>query len=310
MTLSLFDGHCDTPWKMARYGYGLKSNNLHIDLDRAGKFSNYAQFFAIWDTPEACAGGDRFTPILNNLLSQLDKNSEKIILCKSAMQAQSAFEAGKAAAFIGLEGAHIIYCRPDLLEIAYSRGVRSLNITWNNANTLSGSHCRERERGLSDLGRQFVRLCNRLGIIVDVSHLSVPGFWDVTETTSSPIIASHSNSRGIFEHTRNLSDDQFRAIVELGGVAGINLYPDFIGTKPDMDSLIKHILHFLDLGGDKNISIGTDFDGIDMPVKGIGGIDELDRLYDKMLSCGIYEKTAKDIFFNNLMRVVSQVCTM
>ena len=310
MRLPLFDGHCDTPWEMARTGCGLKSNSLHMDLERSWKFSPYAQMFAIWAPPEACEDGDRFTPILNNLLAELDKNSEKIILCKSAMQARSAFRSGKTAAFIALEGAHIIYCRPDLLEIAYSRGVRSLNITWNNANTLSGSHCQEPERGLSHLGRQFVRLCNRLGILVDVSHLSEPGFWDVAETTSSPIIASHSNSRGVFDHTRNLSDDQFRAIIQQCGVAGINLCPDFIGAKPDLDSLIEHILHFLDLGGEKNISIGTDFDGIDMPVKGIGGIDDLDWLYDKLISCGSDENTAEDIFFNNLMRVVDQVCTI
>ena len=127
-----------------------------------------------------------------------------------------------------------------------------------------------------------MRLCNRLGVLVDVSHLSELGFWDVAETTSSPIIASHSNSKGVFGHTRNLSDDQFRAIVELGGVAGINLCPDFIGEKPDIDSLIKHAA-FSRPGRRENISIGADLDGIDMPVKGISGIEDLDRLYEGFL---------------------------
>lgn len=310
MYLPLFDGHCDTAWKMLETGCGLKTNGLHIDLDRSEKYAPYAQFFAIWDSPEACRTDDRFTPMANNLIAELDRNAERIILCKSAKQAESAFNAGKAAAFISLEGAHIIFCRADLLELAYDRGVRALNLTWNNSNILSGSHCQEPERGLSDAGAQFVRLCNRLGIIIDVSHLSEPGFWDVMDTASGPVMASHSNSREICGHTRNLSDDQFKAIIETGGVAGLNMCSDFIGDDPDLDSLMRHILHFLELGGEKNISIGADLDGIDKMPRGINGVEDLDKIYEKMISCGIPEKTAEDIFFNNLMRVVNEVCAM
>jgi membrane dipeptidase len=310
MEIPLFDGHCDTVFRLLNEEKSLRKNDLHLDLSRIARCAPYAQFFAIWDTPEACACKDVFSLSYNKLIHELSVNGDLIVLCTTAKQARKAFDSGRSAAFISIEGAHLIGCDPVLLDKAYALGVRAMNLTWNNANSLSGSHCADLDRGLSSLGRDFVRRCNQLGIILDVSHLSQPGFWDVVAMTSSPVIASHSNAGAVCGHTRNISDEQFRAIQELDGVVGMNLYTGLIGGTTDLAQLMKHILHFLERGGARNLSIGTDFDGCDSLCQGISGVQDIRRIYDALLNAGIAEKIAEDIFFNNLMRVVGKVCVM
>lgn len=241
---------------------------------------------------------------------ELSKNKHTIRLCKTAADAKSAFSGGQAAAFFSIEGAHVIDCDQTLLNKAQAFGIRSFGLTWNNANVLCGSHCEDAQRGLSEQGREFVRKLNELCVIIDVSHLSDKGFWDVCALSISPIIASHSNSRYIHAHSRNLTDDQFCAIIEKNGVAGINLYADMIGGSADITQLLRHILHFLDLNGEKHISLGTDFDGCSNLCRGINGMQDLPRLYDAMLAEKIPEPVVQDVFINNLMRVVEDICVM
>ena len=136
-----------------------------------------------------------------------------------------------------------------------------MNLTWNNPNALSGTNCEEPERGLSEQGRAFVREMQRLGMLVDVSHLSDPGFWDVIEIARWPIMASHSNSRAVWDHTRNLTDDMFTAIIKNHGVVGLNLCREFVGGAEDIDALAGHLEHFLSLGGEKTVALGGDLDG-------------------------------------------------
>ena len=313
MNIPLFDAHCDTAFKMALKGYGLLENTGHTDLKRGLKYAPYAQFFALFAMDEVdmpvrfphisgIKARDLFELELDILLSEIEKNSDCLMLCKTARDAQNAAESGRAAAFLSIEGAELIGCDISRLERMHSLGVRALTLSWNKPNALV---C---DAGLTELGREFVKHCNKLGIIIDVSHLPEEAFWDVLDLTASPVIASHSNSRALCLHRRNLTNEQFRAICRRGGVAGINLYPGFLGENPTTQTVIEHIEQFLFLGGARNIAIGADFDGCDSLPEGINGIEDLKRIYTELLRRNYPTELINGIFYDNMMRVVGEVC--
>ena len=148
-------------------------------------------------------------------------------------------------------------------------------------------------------------------MLVDVSHLSDPGFWDVAELAEQagkPFIAGHSNSRAVCGHVRNLTDEQFLAIIKSYGVAGLNMYGDFVGEQPTLEGLIAHIEHWMALGGQNSIAIGGDWGGWDL-FPGMRDITGLETLYDRLLQMNYAEETVHAIFYDNMMRVVREVCT-
>lgn len=164
---------------------------------------------------------------------------------------------GKAAAFLAVEGAELLGCDPGRLEQAAADGVVAINLTWNHANALSGSHCDEPSRGLSVIGREFVSKMEELHILVDVSHLSEAGFWDVAEMARRPFLASHSNTKFVWDHTRNLTDEQIAAIIKNQGVIGLNFYTEFVGGSRDLDMVRAHLDHILELGGVASVALGA-----------------------------------------------------
>lgn len=311
--IKLFDGHCDTILKIYRQGGSLRRGGGHLDLERAGKFSPYAQFFAMFSSVEDAQG--RNLRVIcreqyNVFRSEIAKNQDMVAHCRTGAEAEAAFSAGKAAAFLSVEGAELLGCSLDGLEEAHRMGVRAVNLTWNHANVLSGSNAEEQDRGLSEQGRDFVRRMGELGMLVDVSHLSDRGFWDVAEMTERPFFASHSNSRAVFFHPRSLTDDQFTAIIKRNGVAGLNLYANFVGERPDVDSLVAHLEHFWSLGGEKHVALGGDLDGCSALPAGFADIRDMDKLYNRLLQRNYGASLLDDLFFHNLMRVVNEVCTM
>lgn len=302
-----FDGHCDTIYRCFETGEPMCCNGGHIALDRLDGFSAYAQIFTMfWSAAEAPQAG--MFSVLNRqhdlFLREMEANSGKISHCRTAAEIRTAWDTGKAAAVLSMEGGDLIECDPERLELVWSWGVKLLNPTWNCANALSGTHREDPERGLSDLGRVFAREAQRLGIYLDVSHLSRPGFWDLMDLTEKPIVASHSNSSVVYPHSRGLDDDQFRAIAETGGVVGINLYADFIGQTPKMEDLMRHIEHFLDLGGEKTVALGGDLDGCDETVAEIHGVQDVPKLWQALESRGYPQQLLEDIFFRNWMRLM------
>lgn len=323
MKIKLFDGHCDTILRCydtgdtAYYNGGdLRRNSGHIQLAEAHKaFENYAQFFAIFADTQSMMPGKSYAQMFREeyelFHAQVEKNSDIIVHCRDAEQAEAAFRWNRIAAFLSVEGAETLDCSLERLEEAYALGVRAVNITWNHANALSGTNVEEIERGLSEQGRAFVRKMFELGMLVDVSHLSDPGFWDVVELSKEagkPFFASHSNARALCPHPRNLTDEQFKAVVEVDGVAGLNLCTEFLGEDPTVDTAVDHIEHFCALGGEKNLSMGGDWDGC-TPPREIRGIPDVEKIYERLLQRNFPEALVQDIFYNNLMRVVKQVCT-
>jgi len=321
MRLPLFDAHCDTLSAMHASGKALWQNDLHVDLQRGQRYAPWAQFFAIFgmlgaeessaglDFPIWASGEACFRAQYDLFLEGLQVNQDRLLFCRTAADAKAATLAGKTAAFLSVEGAELLGCSLDRLTEAHELGVRMVTLTWNRANAFSGTNLEETDRGLTELGRKFVRRCESLGVVVDVSHISEPGFWDVAEEMKEPFVASHSNSAIRCPHSRNLTDDQFLAIVKAGGVAGLNLYSEFVGADPDVDSAVAHIEHFLSLGGEKAIAIGADLDGCESLPRGIAGVQDLEKLAEGLLRRNYAEALVHDIFYNNLFRVVEVVCS-
>lgn len=312
--ICLFDGHADTISHIYEHGGGLWERVGHLDLHRTTTtYGCYAQFFAIFGTERTRPGltlWQLFQEQYNVFRRELEENRGKITFCTTAAGAAEANRAGRAAAFLSVEGAELLDCDIEKLEQARSMGVRAVNLTWNHANLLSGSNAEERDRGLSEQGRAFVRRMHELGVLVDVSHLSDPGFWDVAEMSDCPFFASHSNARAVFSHRRNLTDAQFTAIIEHRGVAGLNLYADFLGEHPDLDTVVAHLEHFLALGGEQNVSLGADWDGCDVLPGGVTDIRDMEKLYERLLQRNYHEALVRGVFYENLMRVVNEVCSM
>ena len=311
--MDLFDGHCDTILRCYLEGGGLRRQAGHLDLERRRGKGRWAQFFATFGSPEDMPGRSLWEVFLEEYAlfrSEMDANADLVAFCRTGEEARAAFAAGKTAAFLSAEGAELLDCDPDKLRLAHRMGVRIVNITWNHPNALSGTNAEEPDRGLSEQGRAFVKTMGELGMLVDVSHLSDPGFWDVMEVTDRPVVATHSNARAIFPHPRNLTDAQFTAIINTNGVAGLNMYAGFLGDDPDFDTVVSHLEHFLALGGENNVSMGGDWDGITRMPRGMSGIQDMEKLYEHLLRRNYSESLLEKVFYSNLMRVVNEVCSM
>lgn len=308
--ISVFDAHCDTISRCWREYEGLCHNSGALSLERTACFGCYCQFFALWTADGYTGyptGGDSveraYYALLRCFKDQMAQNRAKIVQCRTAADAERAHCQGKAAAFLTVEGAELLGCDPARLNQAASDGVTAINLTWNHANALSGSHCDQLGRGLSPIGREFVTKMEDLHILVDVSHLSEAGFWDVVEMARRPFIASHSNTKSVWDHTRNLTNEQITAIIKNQGVIGLNFYTEFVGGSQDLDMVRAHLDHILALGGEANVALGGDWDGCDT-IEDLPAIDSLPRLYEYLLRHGYGETVVQDLFYNNLMRVV------
>jgi len=322
MRLPLFDAHCDTLSAMLSGDQPLWRNKLHVDLQRGGRYAPRAQFFAIFGQmspyggPGECGfmtfpdGAHCFAAQYQLFQGALAANRDHMRFCRTASEAKTAELEGKTAAFLSVEGAELLDCSLDRLREAHELGVRMVGLTWNTENALSGTNMEAADRGLSELGRRFLRRSEELGVIVDVSHISERGFWDVAAESTMPFVASHSNAANIWPHSRNLTDEQFLAIVKARGVAGINLYGEFLGERATIDTVISHIEHFLSLGGAAHVALGADLDGCDVLPEGISGIEDMEKLANRLLQKNYAEGLVYDIFYQNLMRVVGEVCVI
>ncbi len=316
MKLSVFDLHCDTALAlmgedMSQKG-SLRSNRLHISLERAAAFSEYCQCFACFTTPgmgEPCGISDEevFRREIASVEREVKANEDRIALARSASDIAENSRNGKFSAILTIEGPAGFGFDPGRLEELYARGFRISTLGWNEKNVLSGSNVTG--GGLTDLGREYVREAQRLGMLVDVSHLSDEGFWDIMDMTTAPVIATHSDSRTVCDVSRNLTDEMFRAICRTDGVAGINMYTNFIGKDGTVDSVCDHIFHFLDLDPSAaHIALGGDLDGCDSIPAGMTGIDGYAQIAQRLSQRGLDEKTIHMIFWDNALGVMKRCC--
>lgn len=317
MNFPVFDLHCDTALallgKSMNEAGTLRKNELHIDLERASKLGGYAQCFACFTTP-AMQEWHGVSPIvvfereLATIQREVDKNKDLISIAYSAEEIEENQAAGKMSAILTLEGTAGIGYDPELLTDLQAIGFRIASLGWNEKNPLTGSHVTG--GGLTDQGREFVKEAQRLGVLVDVSHISDEGFWDIMKITQAPVVATHSNSRTVCDNSRNLTDDMFRAIVETGGVAGYNGCADFTGENPTVDTICDHIFHFMELDPTgKHIALGGDLDGVSKMPEGFDGVQSWPVLAQRLMERGLSEETVMDIYWNNVLGVMKR-CSM
>ena len=317
MSFPVFDLHCDTALallgKQLVGGNELKSNDLHIDLDRAKSLPGYAQCFACFTTPfmeqwYKKSPVEIFEREMAMILHQMEKNPKIIRQAFTAGEVRKNMEKGIMSGILTIEGPAGFGFDPALLEDLQAIGFRMTTLGWNEMNVLTGSH--QTGGGLTDQGREFVKEAQRVGMMVDVSHISDEGFWDIMEITEKPIVASHSNSRAVCDNSRNLTDDMFRAICQSGGVAGFNQCAPFVGEKPNLDTVCEHILHFLELDPEgSHIALGGDLDGCDELPEGFDGVQSYPAMAVKLLEHGVDEKILHKIYWENALGVMETCCT-
>ena len=314
MSIPVFDLHCDTALALLGdcldQAGSLRKNSLHIDLERAGALGGYCQCFACFTTP----GMEKWykkSPVgvfereLATVMRETEKNADKISLCYSPEEVEENLSAGKMSAILTIEGPAGFDYDPELLEDLYRVGFRITTLGWNEQNVLCGSNVTG--GGLTEQGREYVRQAQGLGMLVDVSHISDEAFWDIMEISTAPVIASHSNSRTICNHSRNLTDEMFLAICKTGGVAGINLYTEFLGESATIETICDHISHFLTLDPEgKHIALGGDLDGCETLPEGFAGVQDYRKLEDALLQRGISREIVENIFWNNAMGVMKR----
>lgn len=300
MGIPYFDAHCDTLSVLHSRGaeWSLGANAAEVDIDRLSAYSPAAQVFAIW--------GGHYEEKLALLRRSLARDG-RAVHCRTAEEVRKANAAGKVAALLSVEGAEILGCSIERLREARERdGLAMINLCWNSDNALCGA-AMDSGSGLTDAGRAFVRAAQDVGVAVDLSHASERTFWDVLEIAEKPVIASHSNAAALSsEFPRNLTDEQFAALVKCGGGAGLNLCAGFIGLGRDIGACCAHIEHFLALGGEKSLFLGTDFDGIAAVPRGLYGVQDMWKLYEALLERGHSEELVQDIFYGDLLRILGR----
>ena len=300
--MRFFDLHCDTIYRVLKEGGDIYKNNFHVSLSGLSKIDHYIGCFAICVTEECGEhqGFKLFNQAAEKIKNQVLLYNDKINFCRSSEDIGKLYSSGKNGLIFTVEGGTEISDDIDRITYLFNKGVRVLTLTWNGSNKIGDGAGISDSRGLTRFGREVIKKMESIGMIVDVSHASDPLFYDVSNVAQRPFIATHSNSRTVCNHKRNLTDEQFNIIKFFGGIVGINLHKLFLNDKKEADfnDILKHIDYFLSLGGENVICIGSDFDGADMPEQ-ITGIESIPDFYEYCLKHNYNEDLLDKIFYRN-----------
>ena len=308
----IVDAHSDTLTKIINENQSLYSNNCNIDFKRMVKRGKYIQFFAAFIDPVYCRAYAmrRALELIDKLHEECNKHNDVVMLCCNYNDILSAFSQEKAVAMLSIEGGEALQGSLSALRMFYKLGVRSICLTWNHRNDIAdGVADSISGGGLTAFGRQVIIEMNHLGMLIDLSHMSERGFWDVMTLSQQPVILSHSNAYKVCMHRRNLNDDQIAAVKKNGGVIGINLYPDFLNQsgKAGIDDVIKHIEHIISIAGEDHIGIGADYDQTEPVFEGIDGIEYTSGILEELLKRNYSSNTVRKIAGENFLRVIKEV---
>lgn len=340
--IPVFDGHNDAILRL----HSSKSTHAealflegtptgHIDLPRARKGRFAGGLFAIFPPPPegsryAGTGNGKETAALEradalastmamaSILFRLERASEgAFTLCRSAGEVRAAMKRGSLAAVLHVEGAEAIDTDLALLDVLHAAGLRSLGIVWSRPNAFGhGVPFRfpatpDIGPGLSDAGKALVKACNRLKVLVDLSHLNAEGFRDVAKISDAPLVATHSNVHALCEHSRNLEGWQLDAIRDTGGMVGLNFATGFLrpdgrmGVDTGLDIVVRHLDALLEALGEDGVGLGSDFDGAQVP-KAIGDVAGLPRLLDALEEASYGRELIEKIAWRNWVGVLER----
>ena len=321
--ICVLDLHADTPKLMDKLGYDLgerherrvpKRLNMlgHVDLPRLRDGGVAGQFFALWTWPSYVPGAERSN--LRSVTAQLDaldaaiaKHGDELAWARTGADIRAAKAAGKVAALGGIEGGHALEGRVDAIEMFARRGVRYLGPLHLWPSDLGGTSRKPKlDVGLSDLGREVVRECERCGVIVDLAHINRRGFFEALEISANPVMVTHTGVNGVHPSWRNLDDDQLRAIAQTGGCIGIIFARQFLGGA-SIDAVVDHVLNVIAVAGEEAPALGSDFDGFVIPPEGLEDIASLPNLTVALSRRGVTPRVLEKILGGNVMRVLDAV---
>ncbi len=304
------DAHCDTLLGMHANDEKFESSSLQVDMERLKKASNegYLQFFAVFQTPSATI--EKQKADANGMIGLFHETVEQHgfthILKKSDLKSNG------ISALLSVEGLYFLDGKISGFRELYDRGVRCISLTWNPDNDFSGGILGETGKGLTSKGRKIIGKAVDSGVLVDVSHISDKGFWDVAEIMerkNKPFCATHSNSRRLCPHARNLDDDMIREIAGSKGFVGINMYSCFLNEdcKAGMGDVIRHIEYICSLCGADYVGFGSDFDGIERDKSALADPIEINEVIERLLQMNYKEDDVKKIASGNILRVLGEV---
>ena len=297
MRMRLFDLHCDTLTECWRHGESLCCNERHVDLKRGGDYRPWYQTFAVF-VPDTVRGAARIRyarRVLEFAHAQEKRLAQQLTLIDRDLAA--AQDIHRCGGILAIENGAAFGGKIETIARFEALGVRSVTLTWNGSNELGHGCLSGCNDGLTAFGKRAVREMLRCGIVPDVSHLNEAGFWDVATLSDRPFLASHSLSRAVCEHPRNLTDAQFKELRRRGGVVGLSFVEAHLG-EASFEAVYRHLAHFLALDGERTVALGGDLDGTALPAEW-DGIAVYDGLFEYLLGRGLSEALLDRLFFQN-----------
>lgn len=253
----------------------------------------------------------RYQEIKNRFHHTITSYSNEVRMIGSYEDVKACENDKKVGLLFTIEDGGVLTDRIDAVERFYQDGVRLVSFTWNHENYLGYPNSQDpvlMEKGLKPYGIQVLEEMERLGMIIDVSHLSDGGFWDVVKHSKKPFVASHSNARAVTNHPRNLTDEMIRALAERGGVTGLNFCPPFLAENSEVsrvEDMVRHVQHIYQVGGAEVLALGSDFDGIEGELE-VGRPEECEKIADALQKAGIPNSVIEAMWFKNSMRVLKE----
>ncbi len=313
----VLDSHCDTPSQIYRYNLDLSKDNenAHVDFPKLGRGGVDGAFFALYIPAEMDSDSDKAFGYARDLLAGVHEclraNPDRAALAVSEHQALENQRNGKFSVFIGLENGSPIGESLERLRWFHNAGIRYVTLchTGNNLICDSCATAEKRWGGLSPFGREVVAEMNKLGMLVDVSHISDEAFYDVLDASVKPIVATHSCCRALADHPRNMTDDMIKALAAAGGVIQINFYPVFLDSNyeknlPSCERIADHIDRVVDMVGIDHVGLGSDYDGIDIAPQGMENISKFYKVFDELRFRGYPEADLAKISSENFFRIL------
>ncbi|MGI5920276.1 MAG: dipeptidase [Syntrophomonadaceae bacterium] len=306
--MKIVDLHCDTLSALVDKNESLLTNSGQYDINRARQGHIGWQFFALFAMPKDAHW------VLRNILKQVDKfydeienNAAYLYHLKRYQDAIKPENSNKIGCLLHLEGAEAIGTDLEMVSLFYRLGLRSMALTWNNRNQLAdGISEGDSNGGLSLKGRQVLKEMSRLGIILDLAHISEAGYYDALQYYDKPIMVTHANARKLCNHRRNLTDDQLKALAQHGGVIGITQVSEFVKESgATLNDLLDHVVYVTDLIGVEHVAFGSDFDGSDSMV--IDDVRGYSILSESLQSRGYNNREIEMILNGNALRIIKEV---
>lgn len=310
----IVDGHCDTLLELYKNKRSFWVNNKsgHLDWVRMQKAQIALQFLSIYIEPQykTSCPLSRTMEILDYFYQIQKEGNGQPFTIRSKKDLQT-LNNTVPRVLLAIEGGEAIKGKLSNLRIFFKLGIRSLTLTWNQRNEIAdGIWEKETRGGLTTFGREVVQEMNRLGMLIDVSHLAEPGFWDVLSLSKKPVAATHSCCYSLHQHPRNLTDAQLQALAQNQGIVGINFYPNFLGANPHsmtIEDVLRHLEYAVNIAGVDHVGLGSDFDGIELVPCGLEDGTKLPCLIDKLIQLGWKDDQIKKIMGGNYLRVLQQI---